>query len=94
MKRPLNETEEKLTKKGVIRRKDEIVRLKERLEVNKVLRDIITPYNRKIEDANLDLIIKTSETDLKIAKIDLDKLRLDLKIGVEVKKIEAPTGVN
>lgn len=100
MKRELDETEKKLCKKGIEKRKREIEDLEEAIMVNNRHReftmaqrdyeDSLKPYNRKVEDKNHIIKMKTYEEKLELAKLDLKNLKKQLKEGVEVKN---PTGV-
>lgn len=101
MKRKLTKQERELTKKGLENRQKEIEDLEEAIIVNKKhqeflefqrdYEDVLRPYNRKVEDSNLDIKIRTFEEKLKLAKIDVKNLNSQLKDGVNVKKA---SGVN
>ena len=104
MKRPLDEIEEKLSKRGLEKRKEEVVESKEALIVNKAhekflkysreYEDILKPYNRKVEDKNLQVKLDKLKSDLIIAEQDIknltDQLENSLKsIRKELEKIRS-----
>lgn len=101
MKRKLNETETTLTKKGISLREKQIKDSTERLKIHiaqqefikakRKYEDIIEPYNRKVEDKNIQTIIEKCQSDIRIAEDDIKELKNQLKNGVESKK--APIGV-
>lgn len=101
MNRKLNETEKKLTRKGIKLRKQQIIDSKEKLNIHlaqqefikakRKYEDMVEPYNRKVEDKNIEVIINKCNSDIKIAEADIIELTKHLKNGVEVKNA---TGVD
>lgn len=77
MKRRLDKSEEKMTRRNLKKQEDVLARLKEYLEISKIKKDKFIPYNREIQD-------KENKSKLKALKNKKDKRPYELlKINIE-----------
>lgn len=100
MMRKLEKKEIDLTNKGLKRNQEEIKELKESLErlnkfkefrdLKRKYEDETRPYNRRVEDQELDAKVKMITADIQMKEEIILNLKKQLKEGVEVKK---PLGV-
>jgi len=93
--RQLDPKERELTVGGIARLENEIEELAEvqivqiaRKEYNKAkvkYEELIRPYNNKVETDEINKVLKEIESQLKMKKMSIEQMKIQLNKGVEVK---------
>ncbi|MEK6882678.1 MAG: hypothetical protein AABY22_23855 [Nanoarchaeota archaeon] len=85
VKRMFDNEEMTVTKKNVKNQEKELIKLKKARDIRSIIRDVITPYNREIEDENVKNIIDQLEEKIKQTEYSITETNKQIKFGVEQK---------
>ena len=71
--------------KGLKNKEKELNELKKARDIRSILRDVITPYNREIEDKNIKDLIDQLEEKINQIEFSITEMNKQLREGVSQK---------